>query len=501
MMLWPDLIVGIFLGAGIAGLAVYMAHGGLRQAIKDLKAQGQALLEEREAFQAKAMQLEENLRLESMQRAVLESRVLQLEKVEADARHLSATLSAMQAEKAMLAERLEQERKSAQEKIGLLHEAEKRLLDTFKALSHDVLRENNHSFLTLAQEKLGALQQSAQSELDLKQKAINDLVKPLQDSLLKVDSRIGEIEKARIDAYSALNTQLHALLDTHLPSLHEETAKLVKALRQPSARGRWGEMQLKRVVEMAGMLEHCDFSEQVSYTDAEEKRQRPDMIVHLPGGKQIVVDAKAPLSAYLEAIEATEETARQVSLAQHTQQLKKHIQSLGQKSYWAQFQPTPEFVILFLPGETFLSAAFTEDPNLLEFAIAHKVIPATPTTLIALLKAVAYGWQQEVLTENAKAISTLGKELYERLVTLGTHWASVGKGLEAATKAYNEATGSLESRVLVSARRLRELRHLDKELPPIQSVDRIPRQLQEPDMLLPSEVQEAAGQDGAGNAG
>jgi DNA recombination protein RmuC len=316
-----------------------------------------------------------------------------------------------------------------------------------------------------------------------------------------VDSRIGEIEKARIDAYSALNTQLHALLDTHLPSLHEETAKLVKALRQPSARGRWGEMQLKRVVEMAGMLEHCDFSEQVSYTDAEEKRQRPDMIVHLPGGKQIVVDAKAPLSAYLEAIEATEETARQVSLAQHTQQLKKHIQSLGQKSYWAQFQPTPEFVILFLPGETFLSAAFTEDPNLLEFAIAHKVIPATPTTLIALLKAVAYGWQQEVLTENAKAISTLGKELYERLVTLGTHWANVGKGLEAATKAYNEATGSLESRVLVSARRLRELRHLDKELPLIQSVDRIPRQLQEPDMLSPSGVQEAAGQDGAGNAG
>jgi DNA recombination protein RmuC len=251
---------------------------------------------------------------------------------------------------------------------------------------------------------------------------------------------------------------------------------------------------------MAGMLEHCDFSEQVSHTDAEEKRQRPDMIVHLPGGKQIVVDAKAPLSAYLEAIEATEETARQVFLTQPTQQLKKHIQSLGQKSYWAQFQPTPEFVILFLPGETFLSAAFIEDPNLLEFVIAHKVIPATPTTLIALLKAVAYGWQQEVLTENAKAISALGKELYERLVTLGAHWASVGKGLEAATKAYNEATGSLESRVLVSARRLRELRHLDKELPLLQSIDRIPRQLQEPDMQVPSMIQETAGCDSTDNA-
>jgi DNA recombination protein RmuC len=212
------------------------------------------------------------------------------------------------------------------------------------------------------------------------------------------------------------------------------------------------------------------------------------MLIHLPGGKEIVVDAKAPLSAYLEAIEAKDEASRQTYLLQHTQQLKKHIQSLGQKSYWAQFQPTPEFVILFLPGEAFLSAAFLEDPNLLEFAIAYKVIPATPTTLIALLKAIAYGWQQEALAENAKQISQLGKELYDRISKLGEHWSRVGKGLETATKAYNEATGTLEARVWPSAQRLRDLQNIDKELPLLDQVDVLPRSLQRVELQASSKT-------------
>lgn len=477
-MIWPDLAAGAVFGASIAGLAVHMAHHGLRQALRDIKTQRQALEEENWSHQDKIAKTEETLRQEIMKRAGLEAKAAHLENLETEAKALTSALSAMRAENAMLAERLEQEKKSAQEKIGLLEGAEKRLLDTFKALSHDVLRENNQSFLTLAQEKLGALHQAGQSELELKQKAIGDLLKPLQESLFKVDSRIGEIEKARIVAYSALDTQLRALLETHLPVLHEETAKLVKALRQPTARGRWGEVQLQRVVEMAGMLEHCDFSQQVSITDAEEKRQRPDMIVRLPGGKQVVVDAKAPLAAYLEAMEAKDEDSRKARLEQHAQQIKKHIQNLGQKSYWEQFQPTPEFAVLFLPGESFLSAAFLEDPSLLEFAVDRKVIPATPTTLIALLKAIAYGWQQEVLAENAKKISQLGKELYDRLITLGSRWASVGKGLEAATKAYNEATGTLESRVFVSARRLRDLQGLQNDVDPPGKVELVPRQLQ-----------------------
>ena len=474
-------IGGAVLGAGVAGVAVYMAHHGLRQTLQDLKAQWHV-------SQDKIVRLEEALRLESSKCAVSEARAARLELLETELKTVKETLGATQVENARLTEQLAHERKSTEEKLALFQDAEKRLMDTFKALSHDVFQENSQHFLTLAQEKLGAFHQASQSEIALQQKAMDDLVKPLQESLLKVDSRIGDIEKARIDAYSALNTQLRALLETHLPTLHEETAKLVKALRQPSARGLWGEVQLKRVVELAGMLEHCDFSEQVHTTDDDLKRQRPDMLIHLPGGKEIVVDAKAPLSAYLEAIEAKDEVSRQARLLQHTQQLKKHIQALGQKSYWAQFQPTPEFVILFLPGEAFLSAAFLEDPNLLEFAIGYKVIPATPTTLIALLKAIAYGWQQEALAENAKQISQLGKELYDRISKLGEHWSRVGKGLEAATKAYNEATGTLEARVWPSAQRLRDLQNIDKDLPLLDQVDVLTRSLQRVELQSPSKT-------------
>ncbi|MDD2676389.1 MAG: DNA recombination protein RmuC, partial [Methylacidiphilaceae bacterium] len=266
--------------------------------------------------------------------------------------------------------------------------------------------------------------------------------------------------------------------------LRSETANLVKALRQPVVRGRWGEMQLRGVVEMAGMVERCDFFEQTSI-EGEEGRLRPDLIIRLPGGKQIVIDAKAPIAAYLEAVEASDEPARMARLAVHARQVREHIANLSKKAYWEQFAPTPEFVVLFLPGEMFFSAALQQDPGLLDYGVGKRVIPATPTTLIALLQAVAYGWQQEALTENARAISELGRTLYKRIATLADHWAGVGKGMEQAIKAYNKATATLESRVLVTARRFTGLQAAPEgeviETP--EPIDQSARLLQEPELL------------------
>ncbi len=471
------LLVAVSAAAG--GVLAWLARGALAKA-------AQAAIEARagaaEAQLAEKTRELEALRGEPERRAAAEAHAARVPGLEAALAERDQALTEHKAKLAEVEARIAEERKAAEEKLALLNNAQQKLSDAFKALSSDALKSNNQSFIELAQATLEKFQEGARSDLEKRQKAVDELVKPIRESLEKVDGKLGEIEKARVSAYSELNTQLKGLVETHLPRLHNETAGLVRALRQPAVRGRWGEIQLKRVVEMAGMVEHCDFVEQESRA-TEDGRLRPDLVVRLPGGKQLVVDAKAPVEAYLRAAEAGDDETRQAHLADHARQVRDHIVALGRKGYWEQFESTPEFVVLFLPGEMFFSAALQQDPGLIEFGVNEKVIPATPTTLIALLRAVHYGWRQEALARNAQEVADLGKQLYERVAKLGEHWANVGDKLGKAVDAYNSATSTLESRVLVSARRLRDLKAgaQDVEIGAIEPVERTARALQAPE--------------------
>ena len=313
------------------------------------------------------------------------------------------------------------------------------------------------------------------------QDAVADAVAPLHDALLRYERRVSELERDRVGAYEALREQVRAMHDVS-GELRTETRQLVAALRAPQVRGRWGEHQLRRIVEAAGMLEHCDFDEQVTgITDG--ATVRPDLVVRLHGGKRVVVDAKVPFDGYLGAMEARDDASRNAHLGQHAKQLRAHVDALAAKSYWAAFEPAPEFVVLFVPADAFLDAALRADPVLLEHAFARNVVLATPATLIALLRTVAYAWRQESLTHNALAVHALGRELYTRLSTMGDHLARVGTSLGAAVTSYNRAVGSLESRVLVSARKLAELGVSGEELPTPAQVETAPRQLQAADLV------------------
>lgn len=376
---------------------------------------------------------------------------------------------------------LEAERRIAAERVANAQQDERRNGDQFRSLAAAALRANSEQFMVVAEERLKRSQLAGAAELSRREEAVRQIVEPLTRTLDQVKAEVATAERARLQAQSGLDEQLRAMRESS-ELLRSETGQLVTALRSSQVRGRWGEIQLRRVVEAAGMLDHVDFVEQ-DQVRTDDGALRPDMIVRLAGGKNVVVDAKVAFLGYLDAMQANDDTVRTERLAAHARHVRKHIDDLGAKQYWEQFAPTPEFVVMFVPAEAFLHAALEADPTLLEHAMAHNVVLATPMTLVATLRTIGYAWRQEALAANAQQVLTLGRELHGRLSTLGGHVGRLGRQLDGAVRAYNETVSSLESRVLVSARRLAELKVTDDELEAPLQIDRAARQVQAPELV------------------
>jgi DNA recombination protein RmuC len=399
-----------------------------------------------------------------------------LERENQQTESLRQLVSAAEKDAATLTAQLRGAQDNLIEQKKLLDDAQTQLRSAFASVSQEALAKNNEAFLALAKERFGQLSTEATGSLDQRKAEIEGLLKPMQEILGQYQQRVAEIERSRVESYSMLREQLGVLAETQR-TLNAQTGQLVSALRRPNARGQWGEITLKRLVELAGMSNRCDFSEQTS-VDTEDGRQRPDMLINLPNGRQIVIDCKAALDAFLDAAAAADEDTRKVHLQRHCQQVRARSRELSAKSYWSQFARSPEFVVMFLPGESFLYAAVEQDGNLIEDCLKNRVIVATPTTLIALLKAIEFGWRQEEVTQNAEEIRELGKQLYERIGILANHFAKLGANLDTVVSTYNQAIGSLETRVLVTARKISELgARTDKELSEPPLIDTRPREL------------------------
>jgi DNA recombination protein RmuC len=398
------------------------------------------------------------------------------------AAQLSAATARLEAERAAAQQRVQVEREASEQRLADLRAAQADLETRLSALSQQALAQSSEQLLALAAERFGAQREAAQHDLVERQKAIETLVGPLQQSLQRVQDQISFVERQRTDAYAALREQVTGMKETS-ELLRTETRQLVTALRAPQVRGRWGEHQLRRVVEVAGMVEHCDFTEQQTVTDGQGQALRPDLVVHLAGDRHVVVDAKVSFAGYLDAMEARDDAVRAERLKAHARHVRTHIDALAGKQYWAHLEPTPDFVVMFVPAEVFLNAALEEEPSLLEYAFERNVVVATPATLVALLRTVAYTWRQEALAANAREVYALGRELHARLSTMGGHMSTLGKELASAVTAYNKTVSSLESRVLVQARRFTALKVADTELVGPDQVELTPRTVQAAELV------------------
>lgn len=459
------LAVGLALGAGVAwALVVSRARATIADAA-------------RAAADASAMMRADAAGVRAERAALLERLDLLGKAHDAAAERLRTA----EAEAAAATAALRAEREAGKQREELLTRRDAELKQAFQALSADALARNNEAFVALAEGRIKEATAALSAKAEGDKQAIGKLLDPVSAALHKFEGQLRDVEKDRESAYAGLREQVSAMRFSS-EQLQNETKQLVNALRAPQVRGRWGELQLERIVQLAGMVEHCDFSTQV-VAQGEDGGLRPDMVVHLAGGKQVVVDAKVPFAAYLEAVESRDAGVHAERLTAHARQLRQHVDTLAAKSYWEAFQPSPEFVVLFVPGDPFLEAALQADPALMEHAFAQNVVITTPTTLIALLRTVAYSWRQEALARNAAQVHQLGKELHGRLATMGTHFAKLGRSLDSAVDSYNRTVSSLEARVLVTARKLTELQVADDELTAPGQVERAPRTVSAPELV------------------